>query len=95
MLEQENDNLLHADASGENKNVSTNADQTTEHEDAETVNPTSNTESGITDTIDESTENIINAIADDNAAESEDQSIIGRHEIPLEDFESMTLQQLI
>ena len=95
MLEQENDNLLHADASGENKNVSTNADQITEHEDAETVNPTSNTESGITDTIDESTENIINAIADDNAAESEDQSIIGRHEIPLEDFESMTLQQLI
>ena len=95
MLEQENDNLLHADGSGENKNVSTNADQITEHEDAETVNPTSNTESGITDTIDESTENIINAIADDNAAESEDQSIIGRHEIPMEDFESMTLQQLI
>ena len=95
MLEQENDNLLHADASGKNKNVSTNADQTTEHEDAETVNFTSNTESGITDTIDESTENIINAIADDNAAESEDQSIIGRHEIPMEDFESMTLQQLI
>lgn len=95
MLEQENDNLLHADGSGENENVSTNADQITEHEDAETVNPTSNTESGITDTIDESTENIINAIADDNAAESEDQSIIGRHEIPMEDFESMTLQQLI
>ena len=95
MLEQENDNLLHADGSGENENVSTNTDQISEHEDAETVNPTSNTESGITDTIDESTENIINAIADDNAAESEDQSIIGRHEIPMEDFESMTLQQLI
>ena len=95
MLEQENDNLLHADGSGENENVSTNADQITEHEDAENVNSPSNTESGITDTIDESTENIINAIADDNAAESEDQSIIGRHEIPMEDFELMTLQQLI
>ncbi|MBC7494784.1 MAG: DUF349 domain-containing protein, partial [Flavobacterium sp.] len=95
MLEQENDNLLHADGSGENENVSTNTDQISEHEDAEIVNSPSNTESGITATIDESTENIINAIADDNAAESEDQSIIGRHEIPMEDFESMTLQQLI
>ena len=95
MLEQENDNLQHADGSEENVNGSNNAHEIDMHEDAEAVHQLADSEVETNLVLDEKTETILNAITNDNAAESEDASIIGRHEIPIEDYESMTLQQLI
>ena len=37
----------------------------------------------------------MNAIADANAEESEDESLIGRHEIPLQDYEAMPMEKLV
>ena len=95
MLEQENDNLQHADGSEENVNGSNNAHEIDMHEDAEAVHQLADSEVETNLVLDEKTETILNAITNDNAAESEDASIIGRHEIPIEDYESMTLEQLI
>lgn len=37
----------------------------------------------------------MNAIADANAEENEDESLIGRHEIPLQDYEAMPMEKLV
>lgn len=37
----------------------------------------------------------MNAIADANAEESEDETLIGRHEIPLQDYEAMPMEKLV
>ena len=38
---------------------------------------------------------VINAIADVNAEESEDETIKGRHDIPMEDYDAMTMEKLV
>ncbi len=37
----------------------------------------------------------MNAIADANAEESEDETLIGRHDIPLQDYEAMPMEKLV
>ena len=47
------------------------------------------------DTIIEDSEVAMNAIADANAEESEDETLIGRHDIPLQDYEAMPMEKLV
>ena len=90
MLEEKNDNLPKADGSVENK-IEDQNNALVETTFAETE-PT--TEATIDSDL-EPTHAAMDAISDVNAAESEDATLIGRHEIPQEDYESLTLEELV
>jgi hypothetical protein len=48
-----------------------------------------------TEIVTDESEVAMNAIADANAEESEDESLIGRHDIPLQDYEAMPMEKLV
>mgnify|MGYP003454900829 FL=1 len=106
MLEEKNDNLPteNFEADGNNENTVTD-NVTTENQDVETtiieetiveIQPDiiETTETAQT-TIVDANEYAVNEIANVNAEESEDETLKARHEIPLEDYEAMPMEQLV
>lgn len=52
-------------------------------------------EAATTEIATDESEVAMNAIADANAEESEDETLIGRHDIPLQDYEAMPMEKLV
>ncbi len=86
MLEEKNDSLHTAD--GNVENVPQEVAQTTVLE-----VPVELTEESIA--IDNQNESAVNAIASINAAESEDETLKARHEIPMLDYETLDMDTLV
>ena len=80
MLEEKNDNLLEADG---NLTDSTESTPTTAPIEA-TEAPVANVN-----------QTIIEAIADTNAEESEDESLKERHDIPMQDYDALSMEALV
>lgn len=107
MLEEKNDNLLEADGNLEHNSVgstplepevletetSDNVTTIPAEENAATLN---DEESSVNEPITE-TENqtVLDAIAETNAAESEDETLKERHEIPMQDYDTLSLEALV
>jgi hypothetical protein len=99
MLEEKNDSLQDADGSVEN--VSQEVIQTEVQEvavAAEEVNvmepaPEALADAGVV--IEDENQLAINAIADVNAEESEDETLKARHEIPMLDYETLSMDELV
>ena len=90
MLEEKNDNLPQADGSVANNSIDLNEANTN----ALVIEDT--TEKQTIESHDlNTTDAAMNAISDVNAEESEDATLIGRHEIPQVDYESFTLDELV
>jgi hypothetical protein len=88
MLEEKNDNLLDADGNATDSKEST-----------PTVTPVVATETHI-ETVAPAPEanvnqTIIEAIADTNAEESEDESLKERHDIPMQDYDALSMEVLV
>ena len=107
MLEEKNDNLHEADGNLENNAVAFNEMEATVME-TETVKQTASTpnedtveaiaeEVKPTDALILETENqtVLDAIADTNAAESEDETLKERHEIPMQNYDTLSLEALV
>ncbi len=85
MLEEVNDNLPNADGNLENHNAQTaQANVAAEHD---------FTQNDVIKTDDN--ESVMNAIANENAEESEDESIKARHEIEMLDYETLSMEDLV
>ena len=107
MLEEKNDNLHEADGNLENNAVESHEIEAAVLE-KETVDNTITTDTedtvvAIDDSVIESSEpiletenqTVLNAIADTNAAESEDETLKERHEIPMQDYDTLSLEALV
>ena len=107
MLEEKNDNLHEADGNLENNAVESHEIEAAVLE-KETVDNTITTDTedtvvDIDDSVIESSEpiletenqTVLNAIADTNAAESEDETLKERHEIPMQDYDTLSLEALV
>ncbi len=107
MLEEKNDNLLEADGNLEHNSVESNQSEPevleTETSDNVTTIPAednavtlNNEELPANEPITE-TENqtVLDAIAETNAAESEDETLKERHEIPMQDYDTLSLEALV
>lgn len=88
MLEEKNDNLLNADGHTTDSAEST---PTTTPNEVEVI------ASEAAEAPNETNENqtIIEAIADSNAEESEDESLKERHDIPMQDYEALSMESLV
>ncbi|BDB53503.1 DUF349 domain-containing protein [Flavobacterium ammonificans] len=88
MLEEKNDNLLNADG---------NSADSVESTPTVTPNEVVTTVSESVEEIAETDENqtIIEAIADSNAEESEDESLKERHDIPMQDYDALSMESLV
>ena len=88
MLEEKNDNLLNADG---------NTADSVESTPTTTPNEVVVTVSELVEEITETDENqtIIEAIADSNAEESEDESLKERHDIPMQDYDVLSMESLV
>ncbi|TRX02755.1 DUF349 domain-containing protein [Flavobacterium gawalongense] len=107
MLEEKNDNLLEADGNLENNSVESSQSNTEVLEKTALSEPIdvpaeenvvipSNEELPETAPIAE-TENqtALDAIAETNAAESEDETLKERHDIPMQDYDTLSLETLV
>ena len=107
MLEEKNDNLLEADGNLENKSVETTEINSEVLEEVTLSEPTdvpleentishSNTVLPVNAPAAE-TENqtALDAIAETNAEESEDETLKERHDIPMQDYDALSLEELI
>lgn len=88
MLEEKNDNLLDADGNGTDF-----VDSTTENVPVETNDLLSNSADDTTE-IDEN-QLIVEAIDDTNAEESENETSKERHEIPMKDYDVLSMEELV
>ena len=88
MLEEKNDNLQHADG---NTTDSVESTSTTSPNEVETTAAES---VEITTEVDDN-QTIIEAIADSNAEESEDESVKERHDIPMQDYDALSMESLV
>lgn len=88
MLEEKNDNLQHADG---NTTDSVESTPTTTTNEVETIA----TETAELTTETDENQTIIEAIADSNAEESEDESLKERHEIPMQDYDALSMESLV
>ena len=88
MLEEKNDNLQHADGNTTDSVESTPTITTNEVE-------TIATETAELTTETDENQTIIEAIADSNAEESEDESLKERHEIPMQDYDALSMESLV
>ncbi len=111
MLEEKNDNLLEADGNLENNSIEIVQDETEVLEEIVTIEPndssiveedleiieTLSKESSEAISEGESPDNntIIDAIAEINAAESEDETLKERHDIPMLDYDTFSLESLV
>ena len=100
MLEEKNDNLQEADGKLEieiSDSVQDNALETSEPETAAEIS-TSETESEIENTAEETEtahQTALDAITNSNAEESEDETLKERHEIPMQDYDTFSLDALV
>lgn len=88
MLEEKNDNLLNADG-----NSADSVESTPTVTPNEVVTTVSESVEEITETDENQT--IIEAIADSNAEESEDESLKERHDIPMQDYDALSMESLV
>jgi hypothetical protein len=88
MLEEKNDNLQHADG-----NTTDSVESTPTATPNEEVAPISETIATTTETDDNQT--IIEAIADSNAEESEDENLKERYDIPMQDYDTLSMESLV
>ena len=100
MLEEKNDNLQEADGKLEieiSDSVQDNAIETSEPETAAEIS-TSETESEVENTAEETEtahQTALDAITNSNAEESEDETLKERHEIPMQDYDTFSLDALV
>ena len=108
MLEEKNDNLSRneneTDGNVENSAVDTNqsptdnleqsasTEMTEEPAEDNVVNPE---ESNSADVVETKNQNAVDAIADSNAEESEDETLKERHAIPMQDYDTLSLEELV
>lgn len=88
MLEEKNDNLLNADG-----NTADSVESTPTVTPNEVVTTVSESVEEITETDENQT--IIEAIVDSNAEESEDESLKERHDIPMQDYDALSMESLV
>ena len=88
MLEEKNDNLQ--DADGQSVQETTN--EIVENQDIIAVENTEETQIHETEVV--TTTNVMDEIDNSNAEESEDDSLKDRHEIPLLDYDAMSMEAL-
>jgi hypothetical protein len=99
MLEEKNDSLQNADGSVENgsqevvqtevQEVMTTAEEVNVMEPA----PEAMTDAGVV--LEDENQLAVNAIADVNAEESEDETLKARHEIPMLDYDTLSMDELV
>jgi hypothetical protein len=104
MLEEKNDNLLEADGST-TENTTNNLPETVQTDVLEELDAVETKDEAITEQVEAvapietdgepSNNTIIDAIADTNAEESEDETLKERHDIPMLDYEAMSLESLV
>lgn len=100
MLEEKNDNLQEADGKLEieiSDSVQDNAIKTSEPETAAEIS-TSEIESEVENTAEETEtahQTALDAITNSNAEESEDETLKERHEIPMQDYDTFSLDALV
>jgi hypothetical protein len=111
MLEEKNDNLPTADGNVPNdsnesiqeesvitENEVTTAETTNETVEAAAENTAETTEEEVV-TADAETEHVnqkaLNSIDDSNAEESEDETLKDRHHIPMQDYDTLSMEQLV
>lgn len=107
MLEEKNDNLLEADGNLERNSVESTPieSEVLETETSDTVTTIPAEDNAVTLNDEEllanepitETENqtVLDAIAETNAAESEDETLKERHEIPMQDYDTLSLEELV
>ncbi len=107
MLEEKNDNLLEADGNLEHNSVESTPieSEVLETETSDTVTTIPAEDNAVTLNDEEllanepitETENqtVLDAIAETNAAESEDETLKERHEIPMQDYDTLSLEELV
>ncbi len=88
MLEEKNDNLLNADGN------------TTDSMESKPTASSNDVVTTVSEPVEETTETnenqtIIEAIADSNAEESEDESLKERHDIPMQDYDALPMESLV
>lgn len=88
MLEEKNDNLQ--DADGQNAQETTN--EVVENQNTTPVEAVENTQNQEPEVV--TTTNVMDEIDNSNAEESEDDSLKDRHEIPLLDYDAMSMEAL-
>lgn len=102
MLEEKNDSLQHAD--GNEENEAQNATQPTNENsveapivnEAEEVEAVEISAEELEETVvNNENQNALDAISEQNAEESEDETLKDRHEIPMKDYESMSMEALV
>ena len=101
MLEEKNDNLFTTETDGNlvsDSNESTPTENTTPSDEtiqtaAESVEAT--VETVLNTETEAENQNALNAIADTNAAESEDETLKERHEIPMQNYEAFDMEALV
>jgi hypothetical protein len=110
MLEEKNDNLLEADGSLENNSlelnqsdtimdtetIDENNDSVAVHSIDENVVPLTGEELTHDEpTIETENQSVLNAITEANAEESEDDTLKERHDIPMQDYDTLSLEELV
>ena len=100
MLEEKNDNLQDADGKLEIEISDSIQDNVIEESDSETAaeNLVSTTEielETVAETPEADHQEALDAITNSNAEESEDETLKERHEIPMQDYDTFTLDTLV
>ncbi|MFV8464953.1 DUF349 domain-containing protein [Flavobacterium sp. LB1P62] len=110
MLEEKNDNLLEADGSLDNNSLELNQSDTImetetidENNDSVAVNSIDENVVTLTEdelahdepTIETENQSALNAITEANAEESEDDTLKERHDIPMQDYDTLSLEALV
>ena len=107
MLEEKNDNLLKADGNLEHNPVESNQSEPkvleTKIADSLTAIPAEDNTAAVNEadsianepTTEAKNQTALDAIAETNAAESEDETLKERHEIPMQDYDTLSLEALV
>ncbi|MFH7015183.1 DUF349 domain-containing protein [Flavobacterium sp. FlaQc-47] len=100
MLEEKNDNLQDADGKLEIENSDSTQDNAIEITEPETTAETSTleTETKVENTAEETEtdhQTALDAITNSNAEESEDETLKERHDIPMQDYDTFSLDELV
>ena len=107
MLEEKNDNLLKADGNLDHNSVESNQLEPEvlemESTDSVTAIPAEDNTAAVNEadsianepTLEAKNQTALDAIAETNAAESEDETLKERHEIPMQDYDTLSLEALV
>lgn len=111
MLEEKKDNLLAADGNLDHNSIESTpleaevleTEVVAETSDDVATIPTEDNSESANDLVTQASEpisesrnqNVLDAIAETNAAESEDETLKERHEIPMQDYDTLSLEELV